>query len=81
MYHPKQTVVPTCEPDGHWYIADCKAWPKRHAPEAHVGHDCSHLLSHHEQEVDHVLRLTSKLGTKFRVLQETKVGMASLTCL
>jgi len=35
-------------------------------PTCHVG---PHLLCHHEEEVDHVLRLTSKLGSQLRVLQ------------
>jgi hypothetical protein len=40
------------------------------APEAHVSHECAHLLRHHEQEIDHVLRLALELGTQLRVLQE-----------
>mmetsp|Transcript_30094 Transcript_30094/g.66685 ORF Transcript_30094/g.66685 Transcript_30094/m.66685 type:complete len:271 (+) Transcript_30094:3246-4058(+) len=37
-------------------------------PEAQAGHDLTQLLGHHEEVVDHVLRLTSKLGAQLRVL-------------
>jgi hypothetical protein len=42
------------------------------APEAHVCHECAHLLGHHEQEIDHVLGLALELGSQLRVLQGGK---------
>jgi hypothetical protein len=42
-----------------------------HGTEAHGCHVLTHVLCHHEEEVDGVLRLTSKLGSQYRVLQTT----------
>lgn len=42
-----------------------------HLGEAHVSHVLAQLLRHHEQKVDHVLRLSSKFGAQLRVLPPT----------
>jgi hypothetical protein len=42
------------------------------SPTCHVG---PHLLRHHEEVVDHVLRLTSKLCTQLRVLHTVGGGV------
>ena len=49
-----------------------------HSSEAHFCHVLTHVLCHHEEEVDDVLRLSSKLGPQDWILQITIVNVTGI---
>jgi hypothetical protein len=62
-----QMSVSACKRDGHYSPPTC--------------HVCAHLLCHHKEVVDHMLRLARKLGPQLRVLWGQAAKHTTMSCI